>query len=537
MNTQLIYCQQCGKSNDPRSKFCHHCGAALSQQTIIAQPPRVPPQSTTHEPPPKKSRSCLSGCLIATLVVVCLGVGGLTAVSLLFGEEIMAAIDTILTPQPTIPGTDTTVSNPNNTIETGNTTGTAANSLSVTSGAEGIVTSANGARIFVPSGAVPVMDDGSAGTMVFSIEEDRGVTPSLPGEFEPAGPVYHLGPEGFVFTAPVMLTLPIPEDVDPELVLGLTFFDVQENVWKLLPGTVDVEARTVSAETTHFSTWGIFGSCFGGCSNYDSANQWKREHGGWIKVVNGHRRGSGNFPGGRNLPLSSSYGVCVKSYALDNQNDASGWLEPLDWKITAHDEQTTHYWLPAGRYELIKLYYLSEINQSPLYVPDYATYWQTLGTYTIVPGETLSFTANIGDLTGFTEGRPPCWGEMTTAVGTGDVQVTLTWQAHADIDLYVEDPQGETVFYGNDLVSSGGQLDRDNTCGDFIEGQPENVFWPEAAAPSGSYKVHVEYYGDCGSTGPVQWTVRTVVGGQVQTYSGTLADDSSQQEVTTFTIP
>ncbi|MCA9920957.1 MAG: hypothetical protein KC421_01225, partial [Anaerolineales bacterium] len=91
--------------------------------------------------------------------------------------------------------------------------------------------------------------------------------------------------------------------------------------------------------------------------------------------------------------------------------------------------------------------------------------------------------------------------------------------------------------YNNSIVSSGGQLDRDNTCGDYIQGQPENIFWPETGAPSGTYKVSVDYYADCDATGPVQWTVRTVIGGQVQTYSGTLGTDSDNQEVATFTIP
>jgi hypothetical protein len=533
MSARFIYCQQCGQPNDPRSKFCHNCGSALSQQTVVARPPAVP--QTAQQParpaaPAKQSRSCLSSCLIVSLVLVCLVVGGATAVTLLYGDNIKTTIEAYLTPQPGGPG-----------VVSGNTAVSGTNSVTVNSGAEGVVTAANGASITIPTGAVPVMDDGSAGTMVFSIQEDTSITPALPEEFDPVGPVYHLGPEGFVFTSPVQISLPIPQDIDPELVLGLTFFDVQANVWKLLPGTVDAQTHTVSAETTHFSTWGIFGSCigdvFGGCAYYESRNQWQRENGGWFKVTNNHVRNTGSFPGGRHLPLSTSYGVCIKSYAFDNADNAWNWLEPYDWQITASDDSTTDYWLPAGQYELVDIYYMSEINQSPLYVPEYATYWRTLGTYSLDPDETIEFTSASVDLNSFTQGRPPCWGEMTTSVGTGDVQITLTWQDYADIDLYVEDPTGEVVYYGNDYVSSGGQLDRDNTCGDYIQGQPENIFWPQGGAPSGTYKVSVDYFGDCEDAGPVQWTVRTVVGGQVQTYNGTLGMQGDNQEVTTFNIP
>ncbi len=286
MNANLIYCQQCGQPNDPRSKFCHNCGSGLVQSPQGAPPPDIR-QPAVQNAPAKQSRSCLSNCLIISLVLVCLGIAAITAAGFMFGEEIMTTIEGYLTPEPNSPGTTVT--------GTGETTVSGSNSISVTSAVEGVVTAANGASITIPTGAVPVMDDGNAGTMVFSIQEDTSLTPTLPGEFESAGPVYHLGPEGFVFTSPVMLTLPIPQEIDPELVLGVTFFDAQANEWKLLPGTVNTQARTVSAETTHFSTWGIFGHCFSSilssCANQDNRSQWQRDHGGWFKIVNNHRRG------------------------------------------------------------------------------------------------------------------------------------------------------------------------------------------------------------------------------------------------------
>ncbi len=524
MSTNYIYCQQCGQPNHPQSKHCHNCGARLA-----GPPPAGAPAPPIVQAPAQKS-GCLRNCLIITLVLVCLAGAGVTAVALLYSDEIKTTVEGWLTPAP---------GNPPITGGGGAVSGS--NSLAVTSAEGGIVSAANGASITIPSGAVPVMDDGSVGTMVFSIQEDSALTPTLPEELEPVGPVYLLGPEGFVFASPVLLTLPIPENVDPKLVIGLTFFDEQADVWKLVPGNVDEQARTVSAETTHFSPWGIFGGCitdtFGGCSYYESRDQWQRERGGWFKISSTHTYETGSYPGGRHLPMSASYGVCVKSYNFTNPDDAWNWLEPMNWTITARDSQVVDYWLPAGQYELIDVYFISEVNHSPLYVPAYTSYWRSLGVYTLDPGETIAFTSASVNLDEFTEGRPPCWGEMTTAVGTGDVQVTLSWQAFADIDLYVEDPAGDVVYYDNDYVTSGGQLDRDNTCGDFIQGQPENIFWPQEGAPSGTYKVSVHYYGDCENTGPVAWTVRTVVGGQVQTYNGTLSGEGNEQSVTTFTIP
>ena len=47
-------------------------------------------------------------------------------------------------------------------------------------------------------------------------------------------------------------------------------------------------------------------------------------------------------------------------------------------------------------------------------------------------------------------------------VGTGDVQVTLSWDAGSDVDLHVVDPNGDEVYWTNRRVASGGELDLDS---------------------------------------------------------------------------
>ncbi len=132
-------------------------------------------------------------------------------------------------------------------------------SLTVTSGAAGMVTSASGASISIPTGAVPVNDDGTAGSMIFSITEDTTTTPSLPEGYVPAGPVLALGPEGFVFEQPVTISIPIAEGMDPALVMGGSYYDSSRGVWVLVPGSVDATNRTVDVATTHLSLWTAWG--------------------------------------------------------------------------------------------------------------------------------------------------------------------------------------------------------------------------------------------------------------------------------------
>jgi hypothetical protein len=565
MSTGFIYCNHCGQQNPADGKFCSSCGAEIvrPQQALPEQPAPPPQQPNAYVPPPqapqaypvppqgpsvyaapipqpKKSGTGLRTCGILLVLMVCL-CGATAAAGWFFGDKI---VDSVVQQFPDLEelleqylGTE--IVNP---IIDDMITGDA--SLSITSATGGKVSSSNGASITIPPGAVPPMENGNAGTMVFSIEEAPSMTPSLSGDFKPLGPVYSLGPEGFIFSIPVEITLPIPEDVDPETVMGLTYYDTATETWEILPGAIDTQARTASVTATHFSYWGLFGRCefdtFGGCRYAESVNQWNREHGGWIKVINGHAYNTGSFPGGRHLAMSSGYGVCIQSYDFENPNeDAWNWLEPNSWKIMAYDGKTYSYWMPRGQYNLIEFISLSEINNDPMYVPDYTTYWRSIGSYTITAGDTIEFKSSNADFNdgSFTEGRPPCWGEEDTSVGTGDVQVTLTWQTNDDIDLYVTDPTGDTVSYLTDVVPSGGELDRDNHCGEMIIGRPENIYWPQGGAPSGTYKVQVNYYGACESGHAVNWTVRVIVQGNVQTFTGTLHEENETQDVTTFTVP
>ena len=79
-------------------------------------------------------------------------------------------------------------------------------------------------------------------------------------------------------------------------------------------------------------------------------------------------------------------------------------------------------------------------------------------------------------------------------VGTGDVQVTLSWDTDSDVDLHVVDPSGEEIFYGNRESASGGMLDLDSNAACTIDGvQNENITWSIGAAPQGTYIVRVDY--------------------------------------------
>lgn len=74
--------------------------------------------------------------------------------------------------------------------------------------------------------------------------------------------------------------------------------------------------------------------------------------------------------------------------------------------------------------------------------------------------------------------------------GFGDVQITLTWDNTADLDLHVIDPGGEEIYWNDKYSSSNGVLDVDD-----IDGLgPENIYWPQYEAPHGNYEVFIHMY-------------------------------------------
>jgi hypothetical protein len=122
-------------------------------------------------------------------------------------------------------------------------------------------------------------------------------------------------------------------------------------------------------------------------------------------------------------------------------------------------------------------------------------------------------------------------------LGTGDVQVTLRWDAPVDLDLHVIDPSGQEIWYMSPYSSTGGRLDVDanSQCLGMAASPVENVFWPYGGAPSGGYQVLVIYYMNCGYAGPVDYEVTVKQNDQViDVLPGTVADQSESQLVTRF---
>jgi hypothetical protein len=113
-------------------------------------------------------------------------------------------------------------------------------------------------------------------------------------------------------------------------------------------------------------------------------------------------------------------------------------------------------------------------------------------------------------------------------LGTGALQISLTWDTPTDQDLYVTDPNGEEISYQSQTSTSGGLLDRDDLDGFG----PENIFWSDDA-PDGEYSVSVNDYDETSTPNTFYITV-SGPNNQSRSFSGT-TQNGSTVNVTTFT--
>jgi len=100
----------------------------------------------------------------------------------------------------------------------------------------------------------------------------------------------------------------------------------------------------------------------------------------------------------------------------------------------------------------------------------------------------------------------------------GDIQVILTWNTNADLQLLVRDPAGEGVFDDNPIAISGGTLlENGNVNCTVDETQPplSYIYWPVGTLRPGTYELDVWYQADCSDIRPIEFTLTAIVNGEV----------------------
>lgn len=380
----------------------------------------------------------------------------------------------------------------------------------------GEVTTASGASISVPLYAVPLVEGGADGQMVFSIELDESAVPTPPTGTTTASDVYRFGPDGFTFGEMVEVTIPVTGEVGDN---DIAIFRIDQTTGNSEPysGIYDPVAGTVTAQTYHLSPWYV--------GTYDPTSTAY----GAFHVTNNS--------------ATHWLNICVVGYELDYPTADANFTGDAycTWAPTGHIgwASSGNWYLPQGTYRLCVSMSRSGTISTPPGEPSHG----------FVEGARLAnpWTRTNPQTTSLSYSSPPSLDEGTgpcdctpvpsTSVGTGEVQVTLTWHSAEaiDLDLFVTEPGGERCYYGNTVTTTGGTLDRDNLCSNYINGRPENIYWIDA--PAGTYTVAVSRWSTCSSGPSTQsFDVRVVTGSTTRTYTGTVTDAASTVQVATFTL-
>lgn len=122
--------------------------------------------------------------------------------------------------------------------------------------------------------------------------------------------------------------------------------------------------------------------------------------------------------------------------------------------------------------------------------------------------------------------------ELVGQDGNPRFNLQFTNPENVDLDLYVQTPSGEVIYYANPTADEG-TLDVDCLCGVCPQGPNENIFWENGTAPSGTYKFWVDYFGSCEESGSSSFTLRVVRNNVVLlTKTGTMSEEGTSAQWT-----
>ena len=131
--------------------------------------------------------------------------------------------------------------------------------------------------------------------------------------------------------------------------------------------------------------------------------------------------------------------------------------------------------------------------------------------------------------------------EFSSLVGADGVlrfNLRFSNETEVDLDIFVDTPGGETIYWDNKEDSSGGQLDVDCLCNSCDLGPSENIYWDYGGeAPHGTYTITVDYFNPCdwavGVDPSSDYTLLVMQSGSViEEYTGTLDSRDDSHEYT-----
>lgn len=222
------------------------------------------------------------------------------------------------------------------------------------------------------------------------------------------------------------------------------------------------------------------------------------------------------------LPRTPSR-VLVRSRDAAGGTDVSGYL--VDFV-----GYPGHFWLPATVPTELGVVSAGGSDGATVYFAIQAPVMSN--GVSLQAGQTFRATMRVAAVDAQGRASAPVSRELEVhAVGAGDVEVTLTMGEATDMDLYVTDPTGVQVYFGNTNAFSGGHLDLDANaaCSSNMGVDNEHIYWPAGRAPAGTYRVHVAHYRSCIGARAVSYRVTVRACGETVVLTGSFSGEGRSQ--------
>ena len=107
------------------------------------------------------------------------------------------------------------------------------------------------------------------------------------------------------------------------------------------------------------------------------------------------------------------------------------------------------------------------------------------------------------------------------AVGTGLLQVTVSWASPADVNLHLVEPGGEEIYLDNLESVSGGELDLISNSNCVDGSRNEKIIWGRGVV-TGDYTIRLATISPCGATDTDYVVTVHMQGRGPQLFTGTL---------------
>lgn len=453
----------------------------------------------------------------------------------------------------------------------------AANAAEFSSQSGGTVTTGTGQTLSVNPIAIPEDANGNPNSVTFSVETVAAAPTPLPNTVDSLGTIAKFGPDGFSFAWPLTMQLPLPASTTNLTGLQYMRYDEGTGEWVKFPGVSLVADANGNVNGVSVPAYDLGFDSLATLRNAPGQAAVEKDY--ETKLGNECTTCDGAMRVAADSCSPDSSGEC-HFYLV-----AKSYTPNADWQKTQFQSFLNYYnrgtqgcaWNAAnGRFQAAgdgncgMWSTGSDPTGSPAAVtimPIQQGSWDfcvTKSEYSLpgasipLPGrwtyqnllsvditqashnscQTFECWSNVVNVPMPNSGweapdiRTQCPGNANPSipVGTGNFQATLTWvnnsNATADLDLHLYAPNGEHVYYAND-ISSDGKLQLDRDWQDEQGNAVENIFTVgNNNLTNGSYRLTVVHYS---GSKPISFTVRVVRNGTSSTFSRTFQTSGSDE--------